>query len=70
MEQEHSSEDVRRFVLEETKKWVAHQTYIRSRGYSLDEEKLRRFEEEIRLEEESLGESAPNVIEENAVAEL
>ncbi len=70
MEQEHFSEDVRRFVLEETRKCVAYRKYIKSRGYAVDEEQLAGFEEEIRVEEENLGESELDVIDEHAVSEL
>ena len=70
MEQEHSDEDVRCFVLEATRQRVAYLKYIKSRGYSVDEEQLAGFEEEIRIEEESLGESQKDLIGHRSVAEL
>jgi hypothetical protein len=57
MNQDQSSDDVRRFVLEETKKRVAYLKYVRSQGRPIDEGQLTEFEEEIRAEEESLGKS-------------
>ena len=64
------SEDARRWALEQMRENFAYLKYIKSRGYAVDEEELGRFEEEIRLEEESLGESALHVIDKKAVAEL
>src|SRR5712692_11354061 len=68
MEQEHSAEDARRFVLEEKGKHAAYLKYIKARGYAVDEEQLALFEEEIRVEAENLRES--ELIDEHAVSEL
>lgn len=58
MSQEEFSDDVRRFILKETKKRVAYlMKYIRSQGRPIDEEQLANFEEEIRAQEENLGKS-------------
>ena len=62
MSQEEFSDDVRRFILKETKKRVAYLKYIRSQGRQIDEEQLAEFEEEIRAEEENLGKSHTNSI--------
>lgn len=70
MEQEHSDEAVRRFALEITRQHVSYLRYIRSQGYSVDEKRLAEFEEEIRLEEERLGESEKDFIGSGSVHEL
>jgi hypothetical protein len=57
-------------VLEVTRQRVAYLKYIKSRGYAVDEEQLAGFEEEIRAEEENVGESQKDSIGENCVAEL
>jgi hypothetical protein len=65
-----SDQDVRRFVLRATKQRVAYLKYVKSRGYSIDDAQLAEFEEEIRIEEESLGESEQDTIGKTSVAEL
>jgi len=44
--------------------------YIKSRGYTVNDEQIAEFEEEIRREEENLGESQMNSIGPSAVAEI
>jgi hypothetical protein len=70
MEQDTSDEDIRRFMLAITRQRVVYLRYIRSRGYSIDERQLAEFEEEIRLEEEKLGESERDFIGNGSVNEL
>src|SRR5437879_13799335 len=70
MDDQPSDEDVRRFVLEATRQRVAYLKYIKSRGYTVNDEQIAELEEEIRREEENLGESQMNSIGPTAVAEL
>ncbi|HEX8472728.1 MAG TPA: hypothetical protein VF666_01720, partial [Pyrinomonadaceae bacterium] len=70
MEQEISDEAVRRFALEITRQHVTYLRYLRSQGRHIDENRLAEFEEEIRLEEERLGESEKNFIGNGSVHEL
>ncbi|HEV7683500.1 MAG TPA: hypothetical protein VGO68_15335 [Pyrinomonadaceae bacterium] len=55
MDTQPSDEDVRRFILEETKKRVAYLYFIKAKGFTVDEEQISRFEQEIRDEEASLA---------------
>lgn len=70
MDQEHTEEDIRRFVLEVTRERVAYLKYIKSRGYVVDEEQLARFEEEIGAEGECHSELEEDWIGQKCVAEL
>lgn len=70
MEQEHFNGEVRRWALEQTKLHVAYLKYIQSRGYVVSEEKLARFQREIRQEEKDLSGSENEMIGERVVAEL
>src|SRR4030095_3445200 len=68
-EHEPSDEEVRRFVLEETKERVVYLKFINTKGYAVDENQIRRFEEEIREETAKL-ESESDLIDERCVSEL
>ena len=70
MDQEPTDEDIRRFVFEVTRRRVAYLKYVRSRGYAVDEDEIARFEEEIHVEGESLGELEEHLIGQKSVAEL
>lgn len=70
MDQQPSDEDVRRFGLEATRQRVAYLKFIKSRGYPVDDEQIAEFEEEIRIEEEKLGESQKTWLGLSAVTEL
>lgn len=70
MDREPTDEDIRRFVLEVTIQRVAYLKYVKSRGYAVDDEQIARFEEEIRAEEEAVGEVEEHLIGRKSVGEL
>ncbi len=70
MEQETSDKNIRRFVLDITRQRVTYLRYIRSQGHAVDEKQLAEFEKEVRLEEERLGESEKDSIDDGSVNEL
>jgi hypothetical protein len=56
--------DIDRFKLEVTRQHVAYLKYIRTRGYTIDEEKLAQLEAEIEAEDARLAQNQKPVDDE------
>ena len=70
MDGTNSDEALRLFALEVTRQRVAYLKYIKSQGYTVDEDEIQRFEEEIEEEESALGKSNSAFTVENAITDL